>query len=260
MVNARLAVLGSPIEHSKSPAIHAAAYEHLGLDWDYARYDIEQGALAGFLALRDDSWRGFSVTMPLKTDALDAATVISPAAQASGVANTLLNLGDGWGGFNTDIFGLKMALGAAELTDINSISVIGAGSTAASAVIALQESFPSAKITLRARDRNKAAELSSRLGISAEIKEIHCENQFDLTISTLPSGIFSPKTGQRGVLLDVAYNPWPSKASLSYERSISGLEMLLWQALAQVRIFVSGDENAALADEPSLLAAMRAAL
>ena len=55
MASTHLAVLGSPIEFSKSPIIHAAAYEVLGLDWDYGRYRVEAAELEGFINLRDDS-------------------------------------------------------------------------------------------------------------------------------------------------------------------------------------------------------------
>ncbi len=62
----RCAVLGSPIEHSLSPAIHAAAYAHLGLDWTYERHEVVADGLAAFVAGLDESWRGLSCTMPLK--------------------------------------------------------------------------------------------------------------------------------------------------------------------------------------------------
>ena len=60
--------------------------------------------------------------------------------------------------------------------------------------------------------------------------------------------------------LDVAYEPWPSKAAAQYEQAISGLEMLLWQAIAQIRIFTTGDELEPLTDEAGVLAVMRQSL
>ena len=58
----RLAVLGSPIAHSKSPALHRAAYERLGLDWAYDAVEVDGAGLAAFVASRDATWRGLSLT------------------------------------------------------------------------------------------------------------------------------------------------------------------------------------------------------
>ena len=80
----RLAVLGSPIAHSKSPAIQAAAYRVLGLDWSYTAADVTEDALAGFIADRDDSWRGLSLTMPLKRAVLPLLATPSPARRRRG--------------------------------------------------------------------------------------------------------------------------------------------------------------------------------
>jgi hypothetical protein len=66
----RLAVLGSPIAHSQSPALHTAAYAALGLDWQYDAVEVTGATLADFVASRDASWRGLSLTMPLKRDVL----------------------------------------------------------------------------------------------------------------------------------------------------------------------------------------------
>jgi shikimate dehydrogenase len=66
----RLAVLGSPIAHSQSPALHTAAYAALGLDWQYDAVEVTGATLANFVASRDASWRGLSLTMPLKRDVL----------------------------------------------------------------------------------------------------------------------------------------------------------------------------------------------
>ncbi|HEY6800691.1 MAG TPA: shikimate dehydrogenase, partial [Agromyces sp.] len=62
----RLAVLGSPIGHSRSPELHRAAYRVLGLDWDYGRVEVDDTGLARFLASLGSEWRGLSLTMPLK--------------------------------------------------------------------------------------------------------------------------------------------------------------------------------------------------
>ena len=66
----RAAVLGSPIAHSLSPALHRAAYVHLGLNWQYGRYEVDEAGLPDFFRGLDESWRGLSLTMPLKQVAI----------------------------------------------------------------------------------------------------------------------------------------------------------------------------------------------
>ena len=260
MVSNHLAVLGSPIAHSKSPLIHAAAYEFLGLDWDYGRFDVTQQQLAGFLALRDSTWRGLSITMPLKEEAAKNAVALSKVAARTGIANTLLNSGEGWVGFNTDVFGIQMAVNEAGIKSAEQVAVIGSGATARSAVLALSEAFPTAAITLHARDQVKAREVLEMLEVHGTVRSLDELESFDLTVSTVPNNVFAPTGKQAGALLDVAYDPWPSRAAGHYDVAISGLEMLLWQALAQIRIFTSGDQSEPLAREQEVLAAMRESL
>ena len=62
----RCAVLGSPIAHSLSPVLHRAAYAELGLDWSYEAAEVTEAGLPSFLDRLDASWRGLSLTMPLK--------------------------------------------------------------------------------------------------------------------------------------------------------------------------------------------------
>ena len=83
----RCAVLGSPIKHSLSPALHRAAYVALGLAWTYERFEVTEAELAGFVVARDSSWRGLSLTMPLKTAVLSLGEV-DPLARLVGAANS----------------------------------------------------------------------------------------------------------------------------------------------------------------------------
>ena len=90
----RCAVLGSPIAHSLSPALHQAAYLELGLDWHYDRFEVDEEGLAGFVAGLDPSYRGLSLTMPLKAAALELGEV-EPLAALAGAANTVVLERDG---------------------------------------------------------------------------------------------------------------------------------------------------------------------
>ena len=91
----RCAVLGDPIEHSLSPALHRAAYVALGLDWTYDAVRVPSGGLADFLAGLDEEWRGLSLTMPLKREAMPLLTSRDSWADLAGAANTVLLDRDG---------------------------------------------------------------------------------------------------------------------------------------------------------------------
>ena len=137
-------VVGDPIVHSLSPVIHLAAYRELGLNWDFRCQRVRLGTLNTFLTEADAQLRGLAVTMPLKPEALQAATFADGLAKVTGAVNTLvLAAGGDWTGFNTDVRGIVEAFrqGGA----INSLSggsgvIFGSGSTAASALAAFTES------------------------------------------------------------------------------------------------------------------------
>jgi len=86
----RCAVLGDPVEHSLSPALHRSAYRALGLDWTYDAVRVPRGGLADFVTSLDDGWRGLSLTMPLKREAMPLLTSLDSWTALAGAANTLL--------------------------------------------------------------------------------------------------------------------------------------------------------------------------
>ena len=98
----RAAVLGSPVAHSLSPALHQTAYAALGLeDWTYDRFEVDEGGLAPFVEGLGESWRGLSLTMPLKVAAFAVADEVSGLAREAGAINTLVRRGSGWAADNT---------------------------------------------------------------------------------------------------------------------------------------------------------------
>eukprot|EP01031_Cornospumella_fuschlensis_P018884 gene18884-23129_t len=103
----KLAVLGSPIAHSKSPALHRAAYSVLDLDWSYAAIEVTEEELRGFVESRDERWLGLSLTMPLKRAAIPLLDRSEALVTATGSVNTLcLSTVAGKrvvSGYNTDI-------------------------------------------------------------------------------------------------------------------------------------------------------------
>ncbi|TFV98952.1 shikimate dehydrogenase [Leifsonia flava] len=273
-VGDRLAVLGSPIAHSKSPALHAAAYAALGLDWSYERHEVDADGLEAFLGGSGGAWRGFSLTMPLKARALSRADELDMIAEQTGAVNTLVFGADGRStGFNTDVAGLVAAIAEAGVHSARHVVILGAGATASSAIVAAAD-LGAEHVHLAVRNPARGHELD---GLSASLGLTHAVSTFDelddvageLVISTLPGGTVLetgiPLALQRDALLfDVAYDPWPSALAMSWlkrgGRVASGTGMLLHQALVQVRIFVSGDPLVPLPDEAAVLAAMRAAI
>ncbi len=271
----RLAVLGSPIAHSRSPLLHAAAYGVLGLDWEYSAIEVAEGDLAAFLDGLDASWRGLSLTMPLKREVLpllDERTVLVETVDA---ANTVLFDGDVTRGFNTDVAGIVGAFADAGVASLDDVQILGAGATAAS-VLAAAAHLGATRALVSARTLDKArglVPLAQALGLDLTIRPIGVMDRSMIVpsavVSTLPGGtpIDAPypeaiRTG--AVLLDVAYDPWPSALATSWSSVggtvVSGLDMLLHQAIAQVRIFVTGDEAGDLPREAEVIAAMRSAI
>lgn len=275
MRRSRLAVWGDPIAHSKSPDLHAAAYRVLGVDWEYGRRQVTADGFAGALRELDDSWRGLSLTMPLKEAAFRAASTKDVHAELTGAVNTLL-LGDAPAGYNTDVGGIVDALAEAGVTEVGAVRILGAGATAASALVAASE-LGASRVFVHARRPERAAGLAAlgaRIDVVVEAQPLAAgvldakTSRADLTIATLPSGTVLPAdismalAESGGALFDAAYAPWPSALAASWGDGavISGLGMLLHQAVRQIRIFRHGDPSIELPEEESVVAAMRAAL
>lgn len=274
----RLAVLGSPIAHSRSPQLHAAAYRALGLDWNYTAEEVTSAMLPGFLSSRDPSWRGLSLTMPLKRDVVPLLTHRHRLVTLTGSANTVLLDRESVRGFNTDVFGLTEGLRRNGIGSVGRVLIIGAGATAASAVVAAAE-LGADRVGILARTPAAAkplAELAAALGAQPRVQALEdgrldagVLEQVDAVISTVPNGTAlalapTASPGEQVVLFDVAYDPWPTALAASWMarggRAISGLEMLANQALLQVRVFVNGDPDAALPAEHDVATVMRSAV
>lgn len=267
--SARLAVLGSPIAHSKSPLLHAAAYRVLGLDWEYGRHEVTDDGLAGFLDGLGPEWRGLSLTMPLKRRVAELVPDVDPVARATNQGNTiLLEGGRPVRAFNTDVHGVIAALGEAGVEHADQAVVLGGGATAESAVAAVRSL--GATVTVAVRDPQKVRDARVFDDDVAVIRLTGAEDDLrdaDVVVSTIPNAAeFALPVPDRvgGTLLDVAYHPWPTALANRWEAAggavVSGLEMLLHQAVHQVRIFVVGDPSVELADESAVIRAMRAAV
>jgi shikimate dehydrogenase len=269
----RLAVLGAPIAHSQSPALHRAAYGVLGLDWQYDAVEVTGEALAGFVASCDDSWRGLSLTMPLKRDILPLLGSVSGLALQAGSANTVLFTAGGLAGYNTDVYGITESFARHGRPSIGTVLILGGGATAASALVAAVL-LGATRVFAAVRSPERAqslVDIARAQGVDLLVRSLAdiptLDERLDAVISTLPNGTdaaidFDADTVRTATLFDVAYHPWPSPlaATWSGQDIISGLEMLVLQALGQVRIFVNRDELGTLEREDEVLAAMLAAV
>ncbi|WP_235940848.1 shikimate dehydrogenase [Paramicrobacterium fandaimingii] len=270
----RLAVLGSPIAHSQSPALHTAAYQVLGRSWSYERRELREHELTDFLDTCGSSWRGLSLTMPLKNAAFAASEIHDDDAEITGAVNTLrLNNGP-VAGFNTDVDGIVRAVRAAGTAAPHSVMILGGGATAASAIVAAARLGAShVDVAVRAPERATALQaLAASIDVQIDVRQFGSAPSTpdaDLVISTLPGGVAAPEqftaaSRRRALLLDVAYWPWPSELARAWHaeqgRVINGLAMLAHQALLQVRIFDSGSPLTPLPDEKRVISAMLGAV
>ena len=243
----RAAVLGSPIEHSLSPILHLAAYQALGLDWDYGRFEVQVDELAGFVAELDELWRGLSLTMPLKAEALRIAEQVDDIAGVTGAANTLVRMPfGGWIAYNTDVVGMVRATETvAPERQFPRVVILGAGATARSAVAASRD-LGAEEVIVAAR-RVDAAEdvlaVAVALGLGGRAADLEPRAvAADLVISTLPADAAAPwarvaEEYSPAVLLDVTYAPWPTTLVQAWRGAVvSGADLLLWQATEQVRL------------------------
>jgi shikimate dehydrogenase len=252
----RYAVLGSPIEHSKSPIIHNTAFSTLGVAAEYARFEVSED-LRSWLASKSD-FAGFSVTMPLKKQALDLAERADPLAIATQSANTLLKTETGWDAYNTDVFGIQQALKGHKFS---SVCVLGTGATARSAIVAMLEAGK--RVSVWGRDSEKVKRLCAEFEVDL-VEKLHIALSQPAVISTVVAGALDDQIrGEyKGVLLDVVYNPWPTKLAQHFSSGtvVSGLEMLLWQAIGQQRLFNGLELDEPLDSENKMIQAVRSAL
>lgn len=272
LTGTQLAVWGDPIAHSLSPRLHSAAYRVLGLEWEYGRRRVGEAEFDAALAGLDETWRGLSLTMPLKAVAARAATMLDRPGRLTGAVNTLLLADDGPHGFNTDVGGLVRTLTEQGVSDIHSGRILGAGATATSALVALAE-LGARRVEVVARRPEAVTPLrgiGEALGVLVEGTGFDAAPQrVDVTIATLPGGTdigtaAALLAAAGGSLVDVVYGDWPTPLARAWQdagaAAFSGRGMLLHQALLQVRVFVSGDPDTELPAEPAVLAAMRDAL
>jgi len=246
----RAAVLGKPVAHSRSPAIHQAGYAAAGLaGWSYTAIECAEAELPGLVAGLGPEWAGLSLTMPLKEVALAVADRVAPLAATLRAANTLVREDGGWRAENTDAPGIAAALGPVPAGA--RLVVLGAGGTARAALGAAAEL--GAQVAVVARRPEALAELepvAEGLGVAVTghpwPDAARVLAGADVVVSTVPAGAADPLATEVAwrpgtVLLDALYHPWPTPLAAAAAgagvRVVSGLELLLAQAVGQFEMF-----------------------
>ncbi|HTW01742.1 MAG TPA: shikimate dehydrogenase [Streptosporangiaceae bacterium] len=252
----RAAVLGSPVAHSLSPALHKAAYRALGLTgWTYDAIECDEAGLPALLDGCGPEWAGLSLTMPLKRAVLPLLDAAEPLVTDVGGANTVIFAAGARQGHNTDVPGMITALTSAGIAGSGPVLILGGGATACSA-LAAAAGLGASEVTAAVRDPARASGLlaaAERLGVTVRLADFgrgEPGGSWHLLISTVP-----PKAADtyaermlRGDLvpaavLDVVYQPWPTALAAAAERTgaavISGFELLLHQAARQVELMTA---------------------
>lgn len=242
-------VIGWPVEHSRSPAIHNAAFAATGLDWCYLALPVRPGrvpeAIAGMRAL---GLAGLSVTMPHKQAVAAAVDRLTADAVALGSANTVFRDGDQLVGDSTDGEGFIDAL-AAEVGFVPAgarCAVVGAGGAARAVVLALRR-HGAGDVCVVNRDRSRAASAAALAGSVGRVGTSTDLGSFDLIVQATPVGMgndgglpFDPSViDDEAVVVDLVYHPLETPLLAACEargiRAANGLGMLVHQAARQFR-------------------------
>lgn len=246
MITSALTVglIGWPVEHSRSPAMHNAAFAALGLDWRYILLPTPPDQIEAVVArIRSGELRGANVTIPHKQAVMPYLDEIDPAARAVGAVNTIVKQGARLIGFNTDTIGFKRALIETGVDAVNQpCAVLGAGGSARAVVYVLNEL--GAQITVYARDVEKARALHANFRLLGALREIDPATK--LIVNTTPVGL-SPNINaspwpndlslpQHALIFDLLNNPPRTKFMQQAEqaglRAVNGWNMLLYQGAA----------------------------
>ncbi len=258
-------VIGDPVRHSLSPALHNAAFARLGLDWTYVAFEVPAGGGADAVAaMRSLGIDGLSVTMPLKAEAAEACDELSPAAAMLGAVNCVRRSGDRLIGENTDGVGFVNSLrsqAGVELAGMHAV-VLGAGGAARAVVVALASEGASVTIVnrsvesaMQAAELGKQAAAAAGIGISMSVMvgAPGAIRDADLVVNATPLGMHAadpmpapPGLLRRGqIVVDLIYTPALTPileaADEAGAQILNGTGMLLFQAAEQFKMWTGRD-------------------
>ena len=264
------AVIGDPIRHSRSPAIHNAAFAAAGLDWVFVAFEVPQGSgSAAVKAVHSLGLGGMSVTMPHKQDAAWVCDELTPEAIALGAVNAIVPIERGrTHGASTDGEGFLRSLRDQGIDPGAGPSlVLGAGGAARAITLALGEAGSEVTVAARRRD---AAESAAGLvrGAHAALLSDCDAGAFDLVVNATPLGMQGEdppidvnRLNSRQFVVDTVYHPMETPL-LAAARArgvpcVNGLGMLVHQAALAFEMWTGVEApldamHAAATAEPSL--------
>jgi shikimate dehydrogenase len=232
----RFAVLGDPIDHSRSPAIHAAALEHLGLIGSYVAIRAGSAELRSAVEqLREGVLDGFNITMPLKEEAAALAESLTAEAERSGSVNTMRARDRVIEGHSSDVIATTRALDDTRFDPRAPVLILGAGGAAA----ALLAGAGDREVYLAARDEARAHALVGRVGVDAGVIPFGAGVAGALVINATPlgmSGEILPEkvVGLASGIIDLAYSHTQTdavaRATAGGLPVMDGVEFLVLQA------------------------------
>ena len=266
-----LALFGSPVVHSGSPAMYNYSFEKLGLDYVYVAFDVDQNGLKEAVsAARLYNMRGFNLTMPCKKEVLHYIDELSPEARLVGAVNTVVNENGRLIGYNTDGTGFIKNLEAHKIDIKNKkIAVAGAGGAATAIVVqlALEGAGEIHIFNRKSETFNKMVETAKRLRqevpeVVIELYDILDEAKFNSLIREAEIFVNATAAGMKPydeesvikdisvfhkdlVVADVVYNPIETKLLKEAGRAgctcIDGKGMLLWQGVYAFKLYTGKD-------------------
>lgn len=250
------AVIGDPIDHSFSPALHNAAFLFLGLDCTYIAYRIPKGELEyGIEALKKINIAGFNVTIPHKVDMMKFLNETDNECKLVGAANTIVNNGGILKGYNTDVDGFLDPIKKRKINSKDSdVLLIGAGG-AARAIIAGFNKERVRKITIANRTRQRAEEMirfTQGLGLESDYLDLKSAgevagnyrfivNATSVGLKGIGCPIHTKNIGKDSIVYDIVYvpveTPLIEQSKNQGATIIYGWEMLLAQAMKSFEIW-----------------------
>ncbi|MBC7595119.1 MAG: shikimate dehydrogenase [Kineosporiaceae bacterium] len=263
-MNTRCAVLGKPINHSLSPVMHRAAYAYLGLDWTYGAIEVAESELAAFMQGCDESWRGLSLTMPLKREVIGLADEVTKVARILNVANTVEFRDGQIIASNTDCAGALSAMTERGVRKTKTARILGGGATAASIAYALASKGVE-HLEFVVRDPSRAEEavaVAREAGVDVVVREIDKPliDVVDLLVSTVPEKVVRQNAhdlvDSAHAVFDVIYDPWPTPLAKAAKEAgvplVSGLDLLAHQATFQVELMTGSPVDVDLLRDAAL--------
>ena len=239
-----------PAGHTRSPAMHNAAYRALGLDAHYHAWDVPPAELVESIrALRERGVRQISVSIPHKETMLALVDALDPVVRAIGALNTVIRQDERLIGMNTDWIGVLAALERAVPVHGQRAVVLGAGGTARAAVYALRQR--ECEVFILNRTRARAEALARALGAQGVFGlEALADLAPELVVNTTSVGLgewVSPvearALGEGMVVLDAVYAPERTRLLVEAETRgaipVGGKWMLVHQAAEQLRLWTA---------------------